>query len=63
MTTHEQQLLAAIDRIAVTDTVPPLRLDSTLVEEKLTVLDSTRLFAAAIERIHAGGSIVELLGS
>lgn len=54
---------AAIDGIAVTDTVPPLRLDSTLVEEKLTVLDSTRLFAAAIERIHAGGSIVELLGS
>jgi len=54
---------AAIDRIAVTDTVPPLRLDATLVQEKLTVLDSTRLFAAAIERIHAGGSIVELLGS
>lgn len=54
---------AVIDRIAVTDTVPPLRLDSALVEEKLTVLDSTQLFAAAIERIHTGGSIVELLES
>ncbi len=54
---------AAIDTIAVTDTVPPLRLDAALVEEKLIVLDSTQLFAAAIERIHAGGSIVELLES
>jgi ribose-phosphate pyrophosphokinase len=53
----------AIDRIAVTDTVPPFRLDSALVEEKLTVLDSTQLFAAAIERIHEGGSIVGLLES
>jgi ribose-phosphate pyrophosphokinase len=54
---------AAIDKIVVTDTVPPLRLDSALVHEKLTVIDSTKLFAAAIERIHTGGSLVELLES
>ena len=54
---------AAIDRILVTDTVPPLRLDFALVQEKLTVIDSTKLFAAAIERVHTGGSIVELLES
>lgn len=52
---------APIDRIVVTDTVPPLRLDSALAREKLIVLASTKLFAAAIERIHAGGSLVELL--
>ena len=54
---------APIDKIVVTDTVPPLQLDLPLVQEKLTILDSTRLFAAAIERIHAGGSLVELLKS
>ncbi len=54
---------APIDKIVVTDTVPPLQLDLPLVQEKLTILDSTRFFAAAIERIRAGGSLVELLKS
>jgi ribose-phosphate pyrophosphokinase len=54
---------AAVDRIVVTDTVPPHRLDPGLLQGKLTVLDAGRLFAAAIERIHTGGSIVELLES
>ena len=54
---------APVDRIVVTDTVPPLRLDVPLVQEKLTILNSGKLFADAIERIHAGGSIVDLLKS
>ena len=54
---------AAIDRIVVTDTVPPLRLDPALIRDKLVVVDSSKLFADAIDRIHTGGSIVELLVS
>lgn len=52
---------AEVDRIVIADTVPPHRLDPGLLQGKLTVLDAGRLFAAAIERIHTGGSIVELL--
>jgi len=50
------------DSIVVTDTVPPFRLPSELVEARLTVLDAAPLFAEAIRRIHAGGSLVELMG-
>jgi ribose-phosphate pyrophosphokinase len=51
----------ALDRIAVTNTIPPFRLPSELVHGKLAILDTSRLFADAIERNHSGGSIVELL--
>jgi ribose-phosphate pyrophosphokinase len=51
----------ALERIVVTDTIPPFRLDSNLVHSKLTVLDASGLFAEAIRRIHSGGSIVDLL--
>jgi len=51
----------ALDRVIVTDTVPPFRLDPALAKEKLTILSSTALFAEAIRRIHSGGSLVELL--
>lgn len=54
---------APIDAIVITDTVPPLWLEVQLVQEKLTILDSAKLFADAIERIHTGGSIVDLLQS
>ena len=59
------QLLAdpALDRIVVTDSVPPFRLDPSAVREKLIVLDAAGLFAEAIRRMHEGGSVVELLGS
>jgi len=49
------------EKVLVTDTVPPFRLPPGLVAEKLLVLDAAPLFAEAIKRIHAGGSIVELL--
>jgi ribose-phosphate pyrophosphokinase len=49
-----------LDKVIVTDTVPPFRLDPGLVKEKLTVLSTARLFAEAVGRIHSGGSLVEL---
>ena len=50
-----------LDKIVVTDTIPPFRLDSELSRNKLTVLSAAPLFAEAIRRIHTGGSLVELL--
>ena len=57
------QVLAndALQKVVVTDTIPPFRLDANLVQAKLVVLDVARLFAEAIARIHSGGSLVELL--
>ena len=52
----------ALDKVVITDSIPPFRLDPEVVEEKLVILDAANLFAQAIRRIHEGGSIVELLG-
>jgi ribose-phosphate pyrophosphokinase len=49
-----------LERLVVTNTVPPFRLDPALVRRKVTVLDTAPLFAEAIRRIHAGGSLVAL---
>ncbi|MFQ5774973.1 MAG: ribose-phosphate diphosphokinase [Kiloniellaceae bacterium] len=51
----------ALEQVVVTDTIPPFRLDPEVVREKVIVLDAAALFAEAIERMHRGGSIVELL--
>ncbi|MEX2648592.1 MAG: ribose-phosphate pyrophosphokinase [Alphaproteobacteria bacterium] len=51
----------SFDRTVVTDTVPPLRLEPEVVAKKLVVLSVAPLFARAIERLHGGGSLVELL--
>ena len=53
----------AFDSIVVTNTIPPFRLPADLAEKRLTVLDTAPLFAEAVKRIHAGGSLVELLGT
>jgi|GEM_PF-6992230 len=50
-----------IDKIIVTNSVPPFRLDAGFTKKALIELDAAPLFADAIERIHAGGSIAELL--
>lgn len=52
---------APLERVVVTNTIPPFRLTSDVVRNKLIVLDTTWLFAEAIRRIHSDGSIVELL--
>jgi ribose-phosphate pyrophosphokinase len=51
----------ALERIAITNSIPPFRLENDPVQCKLAVLDVAPLFAEAIRRIHSGGSIVELL--
>ena len=52
---------AGLERLVITDTIPPFRLDASLVQKKRAVLETAPLFAEAIRRIHGGGSIVELL--
>ena len=51
----------ALESLAVTDTVPPFRLDPELASKKLTVISCVPLLAEAIRRMHTGGSLVELL--
>lgn len=53
----------ALEKILITNSIPPFRLENAPVRRKLEVLDAAPLFAEAIERIHSGGSIVELLES
>lgn len=52
-----------LDQVVVVDTVPPFRIGSGNLKEKLVLLDSTPLFAEAIWRAHHGGSISELVDS
>lgn len=53
---------AALDRLLVTDTIPPERLDPAFVERRIEVIDCAPLLAAAIGRLHADQSVVELCG-
>jgi ribose-phosphate pyrophosphokinase len=53
----------AIAGIAITNSVPLSSPGLDRIQNKLSVLDVSGLVAAAIERIHSGGSIVELLES
>lgn len=51
----------ALQRIVVTNTVSPFRLDGTPVREKVDVLDTAGLWAEAIRRMQTGGSLVDLM--
>jgi len=51
----------AIESIVITDTVPPFRLDPAVARDRLVVIEVAPLLAAAIKRLHEGGSLVELL--
>ena len=51
----------ALDKVLVTDSIPPFRLPPALLGERVEVLDCAPLFAEAIRRLHSGGSLVELL--
>lgn len=51
----------ALERVVVTNTMPPFRLDRALVASKVQVLDVAPLIADAVGRIHDGGSLVELV--
>lgn len=52
---------STLNQLLITNSVPPFRLTSDAVCEKLTILDVAPLFAEAIKRMHSGGSLVELL--
>jgi ribose-phosphate pyrophosphokinase len=51
----------ALEKIVITNTIPPFRLDPNVVQNKLVVLDAAPMFGEAIKRMHSGGSIVDLL--
>jgi len=49
-----------LEQLIVTDTVPPFRLDAA-ASAKLRIISVAPLFAEAIRRMHAGGSLAELV--
>lgn len=51
----------SLDRVVVTDSVPPFRLDRERIGDKLAVLDAASFVGRAIARMHAGGSVSELM--
>lgn len=52
-----------VERIIVTDTIPPLRVAAPGLQSRLVQVSTAGLFAEAIRRLHGDGSIVELLGN
>jgi len=53
----------ALDKVVITNSIPPFQIKMNLAREKLVVLDATSLFAEAIKRMHSGESITELLAA
>jgi len=51
----------AIERIVVTDTVPPFRLDAKVEQNKIDTLPVAPLLAEAIRRLHHGLPLTELM--
>jgi len=51
----------ALERIVVSDSVPPWRLNNQSVINKLEIIDSSPFLAQAISRIQEGGSLTELM--
>lgn len=47
--------------IAVTDTIPPFRLEPQIVDDKVVILDAAAEFAAAVQCIHTGESLARSL--
>lgn len=53
---------SVLEKMVVTDSIPPFRLAPEVAERKLVVHSVAPLFAEAIGRLHAGGSVEELRG-
>ncbi len=51
-----------LERVVVTDTIPPLRVTDPRLNSKLRQVSAAPLLTEAIRRPHAGGSIVEWVG-
>jgi ribose-phosphate pyrophosphokinase len=54
---------SALRHIVVTDTVPPFRLEEGALKAKVSVVSCTSLLARAIERLHCGESLTDLMES
>jgi len=52
-----------LEKVIVTDSIPPFRLASDLIERKLIIVPATKLFAEAIKCQHLNESIVDLLAN
>lgn len=52
---------APLERLFVTDTVPPFRLDASVLQNQVAVVPTAPLVAEAIRRLHRDGSLGELL--
>lgn len=63
--TGANKLLEAeeLEKVIMTDTIPPFRLEQELIDKKLVIVPATELFAEAIKCLHTKGSIVNLLGN
>ncbi|KTD11320.1 ribose-phosphate diphosphokinase [Legionella jamestowniensis] len=53
--------LPYLEKIIITNSIPPFRVQQQLLNKKVVVLDATTLFAQAIKAIHENGSINALL--
>jgi ribose-phosphate pyrophosphokinase len=51
----------AIDRLVVTDTVPPFRLPGGAARDKLVILPAAPLLSEAIARLHDNRALTDLL--
>ncbi len=52
---------AGFERLLVTDSLPPFRLPAAVAAHRLAILGIGPLLGEAIRRLHAGGSVTELL--
>lgn len=50
-----------IDTVLITDSVPPFRLPPAWIGHRVEVIETAALIAEAIQRLHSGGSLVELM--
>ncbi|WP_135467997.1 ribose-phosphate diphosphokinase [Crenalkalicoccus roseus] len=57
----EAMAAPALARVLVSDTVPPFRLPPGLIGPRVEVVSAAPLLAAAIRRLHEGGSLTALL--
>ncbi|WP_324780959.1 ribose-phosphate diphosphokinase [Thiobacillus sedimenti] len=51
----------ALDKLLVTDSIPPSRIPAAWLGRRVEVLETAPLLAEAVRRLHGGGSLVELL--
>lgn len=60
---YAEKILAhpGLSKIVITDSIPPIRLPLSLVQEKVVTLSASSIFAGAIQCIHEGRSVSEFL--